>query len=533
MPQARARRRGAPWRIGARLAKLRPMRAASGSADGRVAWSRAQRIAFALFAAALLASLSFTAHPWYDLSNSDSGLYVATARSLAAGEGYRLLGMPFTIRPPGFSLLLAPIVRARGVDFAALNLFVGAFGALGAWGLAAFARPRLGAPLAIATGAVVWLSPGYQQLCNQVLADVPGTALVFAALLVERWASRAPSWRRELWLGVAIAAATYVRVASLMLLPAIASARALAWRRARPREPLAGFALRRVCLLTVAVVALLLPWNLHVRRSAPPPPADQTGVYSYWTALFHEDPADPASPRLSLARLLERVPTRSAQIGALLGAGLEPGEPSPLRAAATLALLAGLVAVALRRREPAELFALGSLALLLFYFDLRPRLLLPIALVSLAASLEELSRLARRIAPARAAPAALCAALALALAGALALRRDWPDVREKHDAFAAICAELAGALEPDDRVATAFNWHYATCLDRPVYSLLFAVRRAGDPTAAEAVIDAYGVDTVVLTPFWVLDQTLHPYFQSRYGDSARKLGRAVLYRVRP
>jgi copper resistance protein B len=38
----------------------------------------------------------------------DSAIYMLTAKSLVAGEGYSYLGSPFFVRPPGTSALIAP-----------------------------------------------------------------------------------------------------------------------------------------------------------------------------------------------------------------------------------------------------------------------------------------------------------------------------------------------------------------------------------------------------------------------------------------
>jgi 4-amino-4-deoxy-L-arabinose transferase-like glycosyltransferase len=490
-----------------------------------------ERVALALFAVALFGSLIFTVHPWYDLASSDSGLYVATARALAEGEGYTHLGRPFTNRPPGFSALLAPLVATRGVDFWALNVLVSAFGAVGVVLLALFARPRLGVPLALLCATAVWLAPAYQRLCNQVLSDVPGVALLFASLLVERWAVRAPSWRREVLLGVCIGVAAYLRAAMVLLVPAIALSRGLALPRGSgPRIGWLDFGLRRVALFAAIAFVLLLPWNVHVRQVVPPSPADQTGAYSYWTALVHEDPGDPQSPLLG-AKLLERVPARAGEIVGMLGSGLTATQASPARAFVALLLVAGLGWVLVRRREPAELFAAGTLLLLLFYFDLRERLLLPVLLIAFPAAVECLRDLARRWGPERAATPLAAVAVVLTIAFHAAPRGGWAEIEEKHTAFAAVCDAVSSALDAEARLATSFNWHYGVCLDRPVYSLIFAVRRGRSPAAAEAVIDRYGVDTVVLTPIWVLDQSLFPYFAERYGKPV-DLGEAVLFRVR-
>ena len=84
-------------------------------------WTRLEKRAFALLAIGLLASLVWTVHPWYDPEN-DASMYVATARALVGGEGYSYLGMPFSMRPPGWPVLLAPLIATLGTSFLALNL---------------------------------------------------------------------------------------------------------------------------------------------------------------------------------------------------------------------------------------------------------------------------------------------------------------------------------------------------------------------------------------------------------------------------
>lgn len=50
----------------------------------------------------------------------DSAIYLLTAASLEAGEGYRYLGEPFFLRPPGFSWLLSFAAQDGNFDFAFL-----------------------------------------------------------------------------------------------------------------------------------------------------------------------------------------------------------------------------------------------------------------------------------------------------------------------------------------------------------------------------------------------------------------------------
>ena len=66
-------------------------------------------------------------------------------------------------------------------------------------------------------------------------------------------------------------------------------------------------------------------------------------------------------------------------------------------------------------------------------------------------------------------------------------------------------------------------------MDRPVYAFEFAVQRSG-PEAIEAVIDKYGIDTVVLSPIRRKDRELIPYFDKRYAAPTDSIAR--VYRVR-
>ena len=57
----------------------------------------------------MLVSLFWLVDSYFE-SMWDAVVYVLTTRSLVAGEGYALYGEPFHLRPPGFSLLFAPIL---------------------------------------------------------------------------------------------------------------------------------------------------------------------------------------------------------------------------------------------------------------------------------------------------------------------------------------------------------------------------------------------------------------------------------------
>ena len=518
-----------------------------------LSWRRADVLALLALVLAAAASLPFLTHAWYDATN-DGSMYLASARALLGGRGYSFLGEPFRIRPPGMAVLLAPVLALLGQDFRALNLAVGATGVAAAALLFVLLRARIGWRFALLGALVLWTNPGFRRASTQLMSDVPGLALLLLALVVERWARRRggrAGLAREVLLGVAIAAAAHVRTIAVLLVPAILLARLLA------REPAPRRLLLRTLPFAVTAVLLLLPWAVRDARVAPEPPADQTFLHSYGTGMWHADAGDPTSPRLSVADVLARVPVRAAQILETLGSRqavtipsrhrfLALGEPRPDERrddAGTRLLGALLLAASLARllllRLPEDLFAWLALGLLAVYFGFDDRLTLPVFVLAAGAVVELAARGAAR-ARGRAAPLARAAVAAGLLAwAALDLRpRDgWERVRAQHEAFARIAAEVAPLLAPGERVASSVGWHHGVYLERPVWSLHWAMRRAEDGPAElaelERVIERYGIDVVLLSPLVPADRRLIPLLTRRGAGRVERTPSALLVRVRP
>ena len=486
----------------------------------------------------VLASLFVFVHPWYDATN-DGSTYILTARSLAAGEGYTYLGQMFRMRPPGFSALLSLISGAHGPNFRMVNLLVSLFGVAGIVLLYFWQRPHLGWVLALLTSLAVWFNPGYQRLCNQVMSDVPGLALLLGCLLLDRWASRRQSWRREVLLGLAISVSAYLRSITILLVPALILARLLGHKH--PGTDRSASLIGRLAVVVVTVWLVLLPWQVAKRQNAPPPPADQTLNYSISTAMWHVDPGDPGSERRSLGSILARVPTRLQQVALVVGSRMQyriPGSPSPSpavafgRTAFALLLTAGLCIALARRRSAAEWVALATLGVVAIYFVFTDRLILPFFVFALAATVEVLRDLAGRFGGPRAATWVPAGALLLLIAIDMKPHKDWRTIAERHREFASVAASVESILAPDARLAAGQGFHYGVYLDRPVVSLVHAVRRAHRRDAAEQIIDRYGVNTVVLSPLIEPDRRLAPYFIRRYGPG-EPAGEARVWRVRP
>jgi hypothetical protein len=499
---------------------------------------RGDALALLLVVAGAALSLLWLAHPWFDAQN-DAAIYLMTAKSLARGEGYTYLGAPFRIRPPGFSLLLAPLVGAKGYDFRAVNLYVGAFGVLALGLLFLWTRNRIGRGLAALLCLCVWLNPGWRTCCNQAMSDVPGAACLVGCLLLERRARKRPSFGRDVVLGLAVGLSAYVRAGLLLLAPAIVVQRIVARIR---REEAVG--IRRILLPALVAVLALLPWKIREAVSRPAAPADQTSLYDYSTAMWHVDRGDPSSPRVPASEVLARVPTRLEETLSVLGSRLRE------RAGSTSDLVIGGAALAvaliflLKGNRVEAWFLLATIAVLLVYFDFRDRLVLPIHLLVLPALVEVVLAAGRRrrnvggpgglraLRAERAARAVAALSLLVLTAVDFDPRPSWERIEREHLAMQATCASLAPHLPEEARLAAPFaSWRWSIYLDRPVYTLFFGWARRGDFAGAEAVLDEYRIDRVLVSSATDVDARMRAYFEARYGVESRVEDVAVV-RVR-
>ena len=467
------------------------------------------------------ATLPWTVQRHWD-AKPDAATYLLAARSLARGEGYRVLGEPFTLRPPGWSALLAPLVAWRGFDFAAINLAGGLVGILAVALLFVLLRPRLGDPVACAVAATVWLAPRFQQLCNQALSDVPGFAAAIAALLAIRAAVARPSAARDLLAAVAIAASAWVRSANVLLVPAFAAARALA-----PAAGGGGSVVSRLVRALPAcglAVALYLPWALVPDV---PIPWGGDALQSYATALLRTDPVDPGSPVVGPAEALSRVARNGLSYAALFGSkdGVHPTAAAVVIAVA--ATLSWLVVLA-RRREAPEWFAGLTALLVVAYYVAQARLALVPAAVALAAMAEVARSFVRRFAPAVGGDAAVVALLA---AAALAMRLGGAGPTRSRSAaraadFDFVATRLREAFVPGERLGADFGTVWALFLDRPVEGLQSVCNRLG-PDAARARVAQLRLDRLVL----LSDGPCRSLVD--LGDEEMRQGSIVVLRLRP
>lgn len=487
-------------------------------------WSRTDRLAFVALCVCCLVGLATLVHPWHTFTN-DGSIYLSTTRAILAGEGYAYLGMPFHLRPIGFPLLLAPVMAVAGANPAVLNYYVALFGAGSLLLLFVLARPCLGAALSLLVCLVVGLNPVFAALSSQVMSDVPGLFFVLLALVVARRCERNPTLANEVLLGVAIGWAAHVRVLGILLLPAVLldrawRARAGAWQRA--------FLARR-CLPLIAVTTIVFaPWVVRNQLTAPEPPTDQFLNYSYATAMFRYDFGNPDSPLVSLGDWARRLRERGNQITAGLATRLQSSHVRPAHVLVTSLILGLYLYGLVRTPSAAGFFVALGLAITGSYFAYDRRLLLPLYAL-LVALLAAASRrgLARAFGERPAVGIVGVMLVALAVLD-FSPRAGWTQIEARNDRMTAAARELDAVLPADATLASVRGFHLQMLLDRPVYSLRWATRRAQGVAGIEAVVARYGIDTVVLDLASELDRSFESYFVTRYGPGRVVAGFRVI-----
>jgi hypothetical protein len=382
--------------------------------------------------------------------------------------------------------------------------------------------------------AAIWLNPGWQRFCNQVLSDVPGLALFVGCLLLERRARRRPSLASEHSLGVLIGISVYDRSITLLLVPAILAARVLdRLISGAGGLSLGAFLGKRIVPVCAGTFLVLAPWSVRNALHEFPMPADQTMHYSYSTGMWNEDSADPRSPRLPPGKILARFPERSRQMAAALGSRLRSPALTTEHVVVSVCMLAALGLVLVKRRAPVDLFHVLSLTVISLYFGFGDRLLIYAFVFGAAAVLEVLGDVARVISG-RDARAVLAALVLVPLtAHDFAPRAGWEDIRQLHDGFTRLAEQVRARVPEQTTLGAMAGFHYSVYLDRPVYSLFFTVERSGgDPRMLEEAITRFGIEVVILSPLIAQADAIRPYLRARYGAAFQSAGLASLVRVR-
>lgn len=259
----------------------------------------------------------------------DDAYYVVLAQALSRGQGYALISSATTpilpAFPPGFALLLAPIVAVTSpfpANIAALKA-VSILAMLGVAALTYFYMARYrgvdrGRATTIAT--ITAILPGFVFLATStVMAECVFTlALVAAVTTIEHAARDSAHSRRALVFAAAISTAAWL-IRSAGVAPVLAGAAYLAWRRGWR----AGAGFLAICMICYT------PWLVYAR--AHQPSEDQRAahggsiVYSYGALLSMQSGGDATSGTAGAGELFRRVSKNLANVfGRDMGAVIFP-----------------------------------------------------------------------------------------------------------------------------------------------------------------------------------------------------------------
>jgi hypothetical protein len=374
--------------------------------------------------------------------SGDDAYYLSLAQALATGHGFVDLNLPWgppeTSVPPGFPLLLAPLVALTSAHSHVLQAVPLVFAVLAVPLTFAYLRSlRLGFPLALGGAALVAFNPSLGLYSTIVMPETMFVCAVLALLLLARRWARAPA--ASGWGAGAVAAALVLfelKVAALLLLVPLAAALFATGRRAH------------ALVLAIAVSAAGLPL-LVVRLAGGVSPAGSTYDADFGTAYGGLHGGEllrsvAATVGRNLAALvyptLAGTPTGlqpawpAHGVAALAGALARDG----LVALLTAAMLAGAWLLWRRTRDAGALAVPGYLLLVTAFPIMNTRrtvLVLPVLVAWLLLGLGEAhGRLAARLPPGvpagwwrPALAAALAAAVAVPAAGVNL--HDWRNYR--------------------------------------------------------------------------------------------------------
>ncbi len=229
----------------------------------------------------------------------DSAIYITLAKSLAHGRGYTYMGYAETKYPPGFPLMLTPIVGLFGQSFLLMRLFVAAC-AVGSVGMAYVLFRRVataGVAVAVALSAALSYAVAFE--ATRILSDLPFMLVSLCALYAaERYRDSGEAiWFR--WTVGLIVAAWLVRSIGFTLLFAFLSWIVLDLRR----EPV-RIRVRRAGIAFACAAVVIGAWsgrNVLARHTLP---EQLREGLSYQQELLQTHPA--ASGAVGLLPTLER-----------------------------------------------------------------------------------------------------------------------------------------------------------------------------------------------------------------------------------
>ncbi len=205
-------------------------------------------------------------HNTHSTGGDDYALYIKEAQNIAHGKPYYQSNYVFNKYnnyysppqyPPGFPLMLAPVVRYCGIEIRPMCYFNTVIAAFILFGLYFYFRRYASIVAALCLAIVISYSQSLMDLKQSVLSDAP--ALLFVLLYLIARTADSFSWRRIALLILFSTMATLIRTQSILLLvaEAIFLLRSLGKQFAKEKRFNLRYTLRSPSLAVIAGSVLL------------------------------------------------------------------------------------------------------------------------------------------------------------------------------------------------------------------------------------------------------------------------------------
>ncbi len=209
----------------------------------------------------------------------DNARYLIFAKSLAAGNGYRNIGLvsepSHGLAPPGFAFLLTFIIKPFGFNIILAKAMVAFWGALSILVVYIVIKQRATPARSLLVAALYAITPVIFMYSRRVYSDMPFMVFALLALIcVQKYADTQSRINRWLLVGIlCIAVSFYLRPAGLTLLLVSGI-----WLGLIKRDII------KVGYLVIPVIVAIFPWYYWVSQEVGSSPA---GHFSAFGSLYN------------------------------------------------------------------------------------------------------------------------------------------------------------------------------------------------------------------------------------------------------
>ncbi|MBS1636534.1 MAG: glycosyltransferase family 39 protein [Bacteroidetes bacterium] len=237
---------------------------------------------------ALLIPLLFlntrNSHDWGD----DFAQYIHQAQNISKGVSQNETGYVFNpgaflgpqAYPPGFPLLLAPVVSAWGVDYAAMEVYLSAFLMLACFTGFLILRHFYSFSTAFITTLIIAYNPVTISFKTEILSDIP---FMFFSMLALWLAMKKPHWLYAAGTGLILGFASQIRSIAVVLMLAVLLQQILTLKR-EDRLSFQSLRLPAILLVSFLLCYFGIQW-IWPANSAYPQFFDTNTPYQ--TAVIH------------------------------------------------------------------------------------------------------------------------------------------------------------------------------------------------------------------------------------------------------